>query len=80
MTGQESPADTIRQISLHQASLLAYIQTLQPDRSEAQDILQETNVVLWQKVNEFREVLEDIDPAGVMASDMSRRLGIRAVS
>ncbi|MGZ0174590.1 MAG: sigma-70 family RNA polymerase sigma factor [Planctomycetales bacterium] len=53
-TDQNSPADTIRQISLHQASLLAYILALHPDRSEAQDILQETNVVLWQKIGEFR--------------------------
>ena len=49
-----TPADSIRQISLHQASLLAYILTLHPDRSEAQDILQETNIVLWQKIGEFR--------------------------
>jgi RNA polymerase sigma-70 factor (ECF subfamily) len=50
-----SPADTIREISQHQAALLAYILVLHPDRSEAQDILQETNVVLWQKLGEFRE-------------------------
>ena len=56
MTGKTySPPDTIRQISQHQAALLAYILTLHPDRNEAQDILQETNVVLWQKVGEFRE-------------------------
>lgn len=54
-TDQNKPADTIRQISLHQASLLAYILTLHPNRSEAQDILQETNVVLWQKIGEFQE-------------------------
>lgn len=54
-TYQNSPAETIRQISLHQASLLAYILTLHPDRSEAQDILQETNVVLWEKIGEFRQ-------------------------
>lgn len=52
---QKSAADTIRHISQHQAALLAYILTLHPDRSEAQDILQETNVVLWQKIGEFRE-------------------------
>lgn len=52
---QDSPADTIRLISQHQAALLAYVLTLHPDRSEAQDILQETNVVLWQKVGEFRQ-------------------------
>ncbi len=52
---QNSPANTIRQISLHQAPLLAYILALHPNRSDAQDILQETNVVLWQKIGEFRE-------------------------
>ena len=50
-----SPADTIRQISQHQAAMLAYILTLHPDRTEAHDILKETNVVLWQKIDEFRE-------------------------
>lgn len=54
-TDQNKPADTIRLISLHQAALLAYILTLHPNRSEAQDILQETNVVLWQKIGEFHE-------------------------
>ena len=54
-THENSAADTIRQISLNQAALLAYILTLHPDRSEAQDILQETNVVLWQKIGEFRQ-------------------------
>lgn len=51
---QNTPADSIRQISLHQASMLAYILSLHPDRSDAQDILQETNVVLWQKIDDFR--------------------------
>ncbi len=48
-------AETIRLISQHQAVLLAYILTLHPDRIEAQDILQEANIVLWEKVDEFRE-------------------------
>ena len=52
---QNSPADKIRQISLHQASLLAYILAMHPNRSDALDILQETNVILWQKIGEFRE-------------------------
>lgn len=54
MNNQQSPADTIRLISKHQAALLAYILTLHPNRNEAQDILQETNVVLWQKVGDFQ--------------------------
>lgn len=52
---KNSPAEMIRHISQHQAALLAYILTLHPDRSEAQDVLQETNVVLWQKIDEFRQ-------------------------
>ena len=37
--------------------MLAYIlqPNLQPNRSEAQDILRETNVVLWQEIGVFRE-------------------------
>jgi len=54
MTNDSKHADAIRQISLHQPVLQAYILTLHPNRSEAQDILQETNVVLWQKIGEFR--------------------------
>jgi hypothetical protein len=41
---QQSPADTIRLISQHQAALLASILTLYPERSEAQDILSVRNV------------------------------------
>lgn len=33
---------------------------------------------MYPRAKDFRAVLEDIDPKGVMASDMSRRLGIRA--
>ncbi|MEM7476250.1 MAG: sigma-70 family RNA polymerase sigma factor [Planctomycetota bacterium] len=48
-------SDTIRQITKHQPAILAYILTLHPDRSEAQDILQETNVVLWQKLEDYQD-------------------------
>jgi len=37
-----------------QSRLYAYILSLVSDRDRASDILQETNVVLWRKANEFR--------------------------
>lgn len=33
---------------------------------------------MYPRANAFRSILEDIDPEGTMASDMSRRLGIRS--
>ena len=36
-----------------QTSLYAYILTLLPDRAAAQDVLQETNLTLWHKLEEF---------------------------
>ena len=40
-------------ITRHQASIYAYILTIHPNRVAAQDILQETNLVLCRKVSEF---------------------------
>lgn len=42
-----------RQIVEVQRRLYAFILTLAPRRSEADDVLQETNVVLWAKRSEF---------------------------
>ncbi len=44
----------VRQLTAAQTSLYAYILTLLPDRAAAQDILQETNLTLWHKFNEFQ--------------------------
>jgi RNA polymerase sigma-70 factor, ECF subfamily len=41
--------DALRLITSHQSALLAYILTLHRNLADAQDILQETNLVLWQK-------------------------------
>ena len=49
---QKSPAESIRQI----VCVLAHFHTLHPDRSDAQDILQEANVVLWQKIGPMLEL------------------------
>ena len=38
-----------------QSKLFAYIRTLVPDADQARDVLQETNLVIWQKYDEFTE-------------------------
>ena len=43
----------MRQLTLHQSAVLAYIRSLMPGCSGAQDVLQETNIILWEKKNEF---------------------------
>ena len=42
-------------LTAHQSSLYAYIVSLLPNRQQADDILQETNVVLWRKGEDFAE-------------------------
>ncbi len=46
-------SEFIRLISLQQTAIYSYILSLHPNRVDAEDILQETNVVLWQKLPEF---------------------------
>lgn len=48
-----SETDFVLLITSHQAVIYAYILTLLPDRVAAQDVLQETNLVLCRKVAEF---------------------------
>ena len=42
-------------LTASQSSLYAYIVSLLPNRQQADDILQETNMVLWRKAEEFQE-------------------------
>ncbi len=48
----------VREITRCQNSVFAYILSLAPDPDTARDILQDTNVVLWQKAHEFEEGTE----------------------
>lgn len=48
-----SETDFVILITRHQAVIYAYILTIHPNRVAAQDILQETNLVLCRKVAEF---------------------------
>ena len=51
-----SPSDSGRFVQLfaqHQRSIHAYICTLAPNRVDADDVMQETSLVLWRKWDEF---------------------------
>ncbi|MEO0477785.1 MAG: sigma-70 family RNA polymerase sigma factor [Planctomycetota bacterium] len=39
----------------HQRRIFAYIYTLIPNRSDAEDLLQETSITLWEKFEEFEQ-------------------------
>lgn len=43
------------QITACQSRLYAYILTLTGDREQARDVLQETNLVMWSKADEFEQ-------------------------
>ncbi len=48
-----SESEFVLLITRYQTAIYAYILTIYPDRVAAQDILQETNIVLCRKVEEF---------------------------
>lgn len=53
---EESPDhEFIRQLTLHQGSVLAYIRSLMPGCPGSQDVLQQTNIKLWEKKSDFVE-------------------------
>src|SRR5262249_1789568 len=50
----ENRDEFITQLTLAQSSLWAYVFSLLPDHGGGQDVLQETNLTLWRKANEFQ--------------------------
>ena len=44
----------VRQLTEHQNRLFGYVFSLLGDRSRAEDVVQETNLVLWRKIDEFQ--------------------------
>lgn len=44
----------IRQLTAAQSSLWAYVFSLLPDHAAAQDVLQQTNLTLWRKAEDFQ--------------------------
>ena len=51
----QKQAEFVGQIARHQAALHAYIISLMPGVDGVDDVLQETNLVLWEKQKTFRE-------------------------
>ncbi len=45
----------VQELTANQARLLAYVMTLLPNLEAAQDVLQNTNLVLWEKAETFTE-------------------------
>jgi RNA polymerase sigma-70 factor (ECF subfamily) len=45
--------DFVSLITSHQRRIFAYIITLVPNRSDAEDIMQETSTLMWEKKNDF---------------------------
>src|SRR5438046_1024954 len=50
----EKRDDFILQLTAVQSSLWAYVFSLLPDHAAAQDVLQETNLTLWRKADDFQ--------------------------
>lgn len=71
MANQDKPADSVdihgvsedqrdrilvRLITRHQTELSAYIRSIMPNMHGKQDVLQETNLVLWEKRSELKDI------------------------
>lgn len=54
MTSTDKTERFVQQLATHQNRLYGYIFSLLGDHSRAADVLQETNIVLWRKVDEFQ--------------------------
>ncbi|MEM7602586.1 MAG: sigma-70 family RNA polymerase sigma factor [Verrucomicrobiota bacterium] len=52
---QDASAEFIRCLTASQRKLYAFIRSLVRRPSDADDVLQETNMVMWQKCGEFKE-------------------------
>ena len=50
----ETRDEFITQLTVVQSSLWAYVFSLLPDHGAAQDVLQETNLTLWRKAEDFQ--------------------------
>jgi RNA polymerase sigma-70 factor (ECF subfamily) len=50
----ENKDEFIRELTAAQSSLWAYVFSLLPDPVAAQDVLQETNLTLWRKADDFQ--------------------------
>lgn len=53
MDQSETSEDFVRKLTKHQNRLYGYVYSLLADHSKAADVVQETNMVLWRKIDEF---------------------------
>lgn len=54
MSPNEASAEFIQLLTSNQSRLFAYALSLLGNRQQAQDVMQETNMVLWRKADQFR--------------------------
>lgn len=54
MTDSDKTEHFVQQLATHQNRLYGYVFSLLGDHSRAADVLQETNIVLWRKIDEFQ--------------------------
>lgn len=54
MTAADKTEHFVQQLAEHQNRLYGYVFSLLGDHSRAADVLQETNIVLWRKIDEFQ--------------------------
>ncbi|MGZ0169884.1 MAG: sigma-70 family RNA polymerase sigma factor [Planctomycetales bacterium] len=54
MTDLDKIEHFVQQLATHQNRLYGYVFSLLGDHSRAADVLQETNIVLWRKIDEFQ--------------------------
>ena len=53
MSQPETTPEFIALLTSNQSRLYAYVLSLVGDRQQAQDVMQETNIVLWRKASQF---------------------------
>ncbi|QNN24796.1 sigma-70 family RNA polymerase sigma factor [Planctomycetales bacterium ZRK34] len=53
MAGPREPEQFVQHLTAHQTRLRAFIHALMADWHRAEDVLQETNAVLWRKADQF---------------------------
>lgn len=53
MPPKDRTDEFVQLLTRHQGRIRAYVLTLLPDRAEAEDVLQEANLVLWRKREEW---------------------------
>jgi RNA polymerase sigma-70 factor (ECF subfamily) len=54
MPPDETSAEFIQLLTSNQSRLFAYTLSMLGDRQQAQDVMQETNMILWRKADQFR--------------------------